>query len=94
MEIKIILLIIVDGLPEKIIQKYKSTTSLITINNETHTGRDWAKLLGLGVSTINKYVRTYGLSNTIQFIEQYLANPNKKPKHNQSYYDLYMTIQN
>ena len=70
--------------------KYKSTTSLITANNETHTGQDWARILGFGAHTINKYVRKYGLDNTIKFIEVYLKNPGLKPKSRQSYYDLYM----
>lgn len=70
--------------------KYKSTTSLIEVNGETHTGRDWSKLLKLGVNTINKYIRKYGLNNTIEFIKRYLENPNLKPKSKQSYYDLYM----
>ena len=74
--------------------KYKSTTSLITVNNETHTGKDWATILGLGINIINTYIRKYGLNNTIQFIERYLKNPGLKPKNKQSYYDLYMTIQN
>lgn len=74
--------------------KYKSTTSLISINGETHTGKDWAKILGIGVNKINEYIRQYGLNNTIKFIEKYLENPGLKPKHKQSYYDLYMTTQN
>jgi hypothetical protein len=74
--------------------KYKSTTSLITANNETHTGQDWARILGFGINRINEYIRIYGLDNTVKFIEAYLKNPGLKPKHKQSYYDLYMTIQN
>ena len=74
--------------------KYKSTTSLITANHETHTGKDWSKILGLGINKINEYVRKYGLDNTICFIEKYIQNPGLKPKTGQSYYDLYMTIQN
>ena len=74
--------------------RYKSTTSLITVNNETHTGRNWAKILGIGTNKINEYIRKHGLNNTIQFIERYLKNPGLKPKNKQSYYDLYMTIQN
>ena len=74
--------------------KYKSTTSLITVNNESHTGKDWSRILGLGINKINEYVRKYGLDNTICFIEKYLKNPGLKPNHKQSYYDLYMTTQN
>lgn len=71
--------------------KYKSSTSLISVDGETHTGRDWAQVLGFGVNTINMYVRKYGLYNTIEFIRRYKKNPTLKPKlKNQSYYSLYM----
>ena len=73
--------------------KYKSTTSLIEIDGEVHTGTDWAKKLGFGVNTINKYIRKYGLESTIEFIKKYMANPSLKPKSRQSYYDLYMNSQ-
>lgn len=71
--------------------KYKSTTSLINVNGEVHTGNDWAKKLGIGTNRINTYIRIYGLENTIKFIKKYMENPHKKPKTKQSYYDLYMT---
>lgn len=71
--------------------KYKSTTSLIEVDGETHTGKDWAKILGFGINLINNYIRKYGLENTIKFIKKYQANPTLEPKGNQSYYDLYMT---
>jgi len=70
--------------------KYTSATSLINVNGEVHSGRDWSKILGLGKNIINKYIRKYGLENTIVFIEKYLKYPNLKPKANQSYYELYM----
>ena len=70
--------------------KYKSTTSLIDIDGEIYTGRDWAQILGLGINIINKYIRKYGLENTKEFIKRFKHNPNKHPKHKQSYYDLYM----
>ena len=71
--------------------KYKSSTSLIEVDGETHTGKDWAKILGFGINLINNYIRKYGLENTIKFIKKYQANPTLEPKGNQSYYDLYMT---
>ena len=71
--------------------KYKSTTSLIEVDGETHTGKDWAKILGFGPNLINNYIRKYGLENTIEFIKKYQINPTLEPKGNQSYYDLYMT---
>ena len=74
--------------------KYKSTTSLIEVNGQAHTGKDWSKILGLGANRINTYIREHGIENTIEFISLYLQNPGLKPKHKQSYYDLYMTTQN
>ena len=71
--------------------KYKSTTSLIEVDGEIHTGKDWAKILGFGPNLINNYIRKYGLENTIEFIKKYQINPTLEPKGNQSYYDLYMT---
>lgn len=71
--------------------KYKSTTSMIEIDGEMHSGRDWSILLGLGVNTINKYIRKYGLDNTIEFIKRFRLNPHKTRKcMNESYYNLYM----
>jgi hypothetical protein len=70
--------------------KYKSTTSLIDVDGTIHTGKDWAKTLGLGVNRINTYVRNYGLDNTVEFIKRRLKNPDLKPRRKQSYYDLYM----
>lgn len=71
--------------------RYKSTTSLIEINREIHTGKDWAKQLGLGINVINTYIRKYGLDNTIEFIKRYMSNPNLRPNNpNKSIYNLYM----
>ena len=70
--------------------KYKSTTSLIDINGEEHTGRDWAKILGLGTNIINNYIRTYGVDNTKEFIRRFIDSPNKHRKAKQSYYEMYM----
>lgn len=70
--------------------KCKSTASLIKVNEEVHSGRDWARILGVGPNLINTYIRKYGLENTIEFIKRFQANPDLKAKGNQSYYDLYM----
>ena len=71
--------------------KYKSTTSMIEVNGEVHTGKDWSKILGLGANRINTYIRQYGLDNTIEFIRKYLKNPNLKPINNNcSIYSVYM----
>lgn len=71
--------------------KYKSTTSVINVDGEEHTGREWAKILGLGTNIINIYIRRYGLDNTTEFIKRYMANPSLRPSNrNQSIYNLYM----
>lgn len=62
----------------------------ITANKQTLTGRQWSEALGLSKNLINKYVKLYGLINTVDFIEKRLQNLNLKPKHRQSYYELYM----
>lgn len=78
-------------IPNKDNAKYKSTTSLIEVDGEIHTGKDWSRKLGFGINVINKYIRRYGLDNTIEFIRRYKANPNLRPfKHNKSIYSLYM----
>jgi hypothetical protein len=72
--------------------KYKSTTSMINVDSTIHTGKDWSKILGLGINTINKYVRKYGLDNTVEFIRRYLKNPELRStiSGNQNVYKLYM----
>ena len=70
--------------------RYKSTTSYINVDGDIHSGKEWSKILGLGINTINKYVRKYGLDNTIKFIKKYLENPVLELEHGQSYYSMYM----
>ena len=61
------------------------------VDNEEYTGREWAKVLGLGTNIINKYVKKYGIENTIEFIKRYRQNSDLKPqKKNQCYYEIYM----
>lgn len=71
--------------------KYKSTTNIIDVDGEKHTGKEWSSILGLGVNVVNTYIRKYGQENTIEFIKRYMSNPNfKKRNNNQSIYSLYM----
>lgn len=72
--------------------KYKSTTRMLEVDGEIHTGRDWAAELGLGTNTINKYVRRYGEDNTKQFIRRVLKDPDKvnSRQGKQTIYNLYM----
>lgn len=56
----------------------------ITINEETLTGRQWAAKLGLGLLTIDKYIKKYGLETTKNLIEEMIKSPPstkyRKPK--------------
>ena len=72
--------------------KYKSTTGLIDVDGEIHTGHDWATILDFGTNMINNYIRKYGMENTVKFIKKFKSNPDlrKTKKSNQSYYSLYM----
>lgn len=71
--------------------KYKSTTSLICVDGEVHTGKEWSHLLNLGPNLINRYIQKYGLNNTVEFIRRYKSNPNLQRFYmTQSYYELYM----
>lgn len=69
--------------------KYKSTTRLLDVDGEIHTGRDWAKILNISINQINIYVRKYGIDNTVEFIRRFLKNPNLCSK-GQNYYEFYM----
>ena len=73
--------------------KYKSTTNMIVVNGECHTGHDWAKILNVGINRINVYIRMYGMDDTVEFIKRFLENPElkNKLKSNESLFDLYMS---
>lgn len=70
--------------------KNKPTTNFLTVDGETHTGREWSRILCFNNSRINQYVDKYGKENVEEFIKKYLEHPGEKPKSRQSYYDLYM----
>ena len=71
--------------------KYKSTTRKITVNNITHTGKDWGRLLGLSKNRINNYIRKYGIDKTKSFISKRMsALPIEITSTNPSYFNLYM----
>lgn len=69
--------------------KYKSTTRLLTVDGETHTGRDWSKELSLGITTINTYLRKYPEDTVKEFIRRRLDNPNITRKSKQTWLDAY-----
>ena len=50
--------------------RYKSTTRLLEVDGEVHSGKEWDRILGLTTNTINTYVRTQGIEDTINFIKK------------------------
>ena len=65
--------------------KYKSTTRLIEVDEEMHTGRDWSLLCGLGVNTINKYLRAYPEAVVVEFISECMQHGLPQVQSQQSY---------
>lgn len=63
----------------------------ITVNELTLTGRQWSDKLGLGLLTIDKYVKSYGLQKTAEFIAAALAEPisTKHRKSRQTWLSVY-----
>lgn len=58
--------------------KYKSSTHMIQVDGEVHSGRDWAILLNVSDNIINKIYKKYGEDVTIRFIKARKENPFKK----------------
>jgi hypothetical protein len=61
----------------------------ITIDDITLTGKQWAEKLGLGVNTINTYIRKYGVGKTKELIIKMLENPPRVKNINQSWFSVY-----
>ena len=63
----------------------------ITIGSETLTGRQWAKKIGIGPLTIDRYIRDYGVDVTVQLIEAVIAEPlsTKYRKSHQTWFSVY-----
>ncbi len=69
--------------------KYKSTTNIITVDDVSHTGRDWSKILELGACRITTMLNTYPKEQVIEFIRLRLRNKNVYRKPNQSWMSAY-----
>lgn len=63
----------------------------ISINGETLTGRQWAVKLGLGLLTIDKYIKKYGFDLTKCLINKMLNDlpKNHYRKSKQTWFDVY-----
>lgn len=69
--------------------RYKSTTTLLTVNDTTHTGREWASILGVGTNVINTMLRNHPKEQVIEFVQKRLNNPSLKRKGSLSWFQLY-----
>ena len=72
--------------------KYKSTTHLIEVDGEVHTGKDWSKILNLGPNTINMYFRNYSDEQVKEFIRRRKRDKNKIRKSHQTWLETYNVI--
>lgn len=63
----------------------------ITVGNETLTGRQWSEKLGLGINSINTFIRQRGIEKTkeliIAMLHDPISNHNRNPK--QSWFSEY-----
>ena len=69
--------------------KYKSTTKLLDVDGNIHTGREWAEVLRLGTNTINTMLRSYSIEQVKQFIRLRLQDPTKTRKSHQTWFNVY-----
>lgn len=56
--------------------RYKSTTKMMTVDDVSHTGKDWAKICIVGINVINNIRREHGEEIAKEFIRRRLANMN------------------
>ena len=52
--------------------KFKSTTNYIEVNGILDSGKGWSRRLNLPINFINTYLRSYGIEETIKFINNCL----------------------
>lgn len=69
--------------------RYKSTTHLITVNGETHTGREWAKICGLGVNAINRAMRYHPKRDVVDMIAGIIDGAIIYPQAKEGYVNAY-----
>lgn len=69
--------------------RYKSTTRVIEVDGERHTGREWADLLNIGTNTINQIYRDYGEEKTKEFIRRRKRDKTKPRKSRKTWMNVY-----
>lgn len=69
--------------------KYKSTTKMLLVDGESHTGREWAEILNLGTNTINVMRRNNSIDKVIEFIRRRKQDITRNRTNNQSWFKVY-----
>lgn len=69
--------------------KFKSTTRIIEVDGEQHTGREWADVLHLGTNTINMLLRSFSEEKVKQFMKERKKDFTKHRKSHQTWFDVY-----
>lgn len=69
--------------------KYKSTTKILKVDEEEHTGREWADVLNLGTNTINMLLRKYSKEMVVEFIRRRKQDLTKTRKSHQTWFNVY-----
>lgn len=63
----------------------------ICVNDITLTGRQWAEKLGLGILTIDKYLKKYNIDKVVELISKMLDDPisNHHRRSHQTWFSVY-----
>lgn len=69
--------------------KYKTSTKMLWVDGESHTGREWAKILKLGPNTINTMRRNNSIDKVMEFIRRRKQDVTKNRTNNQSWFEVY-----
>ena len=69
--------------------KYKSTTKILDVDGIKHTGRDWSKILGFGINTINTMLRKYSEDQVKELIRRRIKDPNKYRQSHKTWMRIY-----
>lgn len=69
--------------------KYKSTTHIIEVDGEKHTGREWADILNIGTNVINTMLRKFPENQVKEFIRMRKLDMTKHPNGSQSWMQVY-----
>lgn len=69
--------------------KYKSTTKIMTVDDISHTGREWAEVLDLGTNVINTMLREYPEDKVKEFISKRMKDKTIIRKSKQNWLDAY-----